>query len=86
MLTYMQEVKIVKKIHKYPKKHCACLLLLEAEGKSLLADHRSCTIFIHQELYILTVQFVAMRNYLRLQHTAWLTALKTLLYTRAISI
>lgn len=41
MLTYMQEVKTVKKNHKYPKKHCACLLLLEAEGKSLLADHRS---------------------------------------------
>lgn len=37
---------------------------LEAEGKSLLADHKSRTVFIQQELYMLTVQFVALRNYL----------------------
>lgn len=44
MLTYMQEVRIVQRIRKYPtadgKKHCAYLHFLEAEGKNLLVDHR----------------------------------------------
>lgn len=67
MLTYMQEVRTVKKVCKCPtadgKKDHACLLLLEAKGKSLLVDHRSCIATLQQKLYILTVQFVAMRSY-----------------------
>lgn len=54
MLTYMQEVWIMQKNFKYPtadgKMHCACLLLLEAEGKNLLADHRLWTVSIQKEL------------------------------------
>lgn len=49
----MQEVRIVQKIYEYPSadgdKHCACFLLLEAEGKSLLIDHRLCTVSTQQE-------------------------------------
>lgn len=51
--TYMQEVRIVQKIYEYPSadgdKHCACFLLLEAEGKSLLIDHRLRTVSTQQE-------------------------------------
>lgn len=49
----MQKVRTVQKIYEYPSagggKHCACFLLLEAEGKSLLTDHRLCTVSTQQE-------------------------------------